>query len=121
MDGSNRSSGQMKKSVSTGHTGGSQAKESITRKLKSWLNRLWTIVKSPFGEGTSSGWTAIFTGLLVFFTLLLVRVTDKVDQTTRMTQRAFITFRGIQPGGRVLSPDGKKYAAYQVFGLWLSE
>jgi len=69
-------------------------------------------------DGKSGMWSAIFAGFLVVFTFLLYKVADRQDETSRMTQRATVSFGGLQAGQKIISPDGKKWMAEQVLVVW---
>jgi hypothetical protein len=64
--------------------------------------KLYNRVREIFRKEPSAAWTAIFTAFLVVFTGELVSVTNKVDETTRQTQRAFITQSNVVGGGKII-------------------
>src|SRR5258708_37818272 len=62
---------------------GEKARENTIQKFpgfRSYFREMFLNEKAGF-------WTAVFTAVLTVFTLLLVCVTNKVDETTRKTQR----------------------------------
>jgi hypothetical protein len=66
-------------------------------------------------------WTAIFTGIVAVFTYQLVKVTGKVDETTRSTQRAFVNFQSINGVQKMLSDDAqKKWVREQFSAIWVN-
>jgi hypothetical protein len=76
-------------------------RNNIRRKLSQfWVylseTRGGNYLREMFWHEKSAFWTMVFTGLLFYVTLKLVSVTNKVDETTRATQRAFLSFTGIQ-------------------------
>jgi hypothetical protein len=66
------------------------------------LQRIGNILKS------SAFWTAVFTGLLTYFTYELVRVSDETNKTSRTTQRSFLVFNGITQGVAFQGPADPK-------------
>ncbi len=78
--------------------------------------RQW--IWNTFFKDRSAAWTAIFTGVLVFFTYKLYQVTDRADDTTRATQRAFVSFSGIAAGVSLVSPDSKTKTAQEILVNW---
>jgi hypothetical protein len=48
----------------------------------------------------------------------LVRVTDKIDETARMTQRAFVYYTGVHAGVPILDPISHKITSIQFFTTW---
>ncbi len=72
---------------------------------------------NPLFKDKSAMWTAIFTAVLVFFTRQLVEVTDRIDETTRISQRAFVSFKFVLGGQKILSTDGK-WVNEQVLAAW---
>jgi hypothetical protein len=71
-----------------------------------------------FFEDKAAFWTMAFTAILTGFTYLLVVVTNKVDETTRAAQRAFVSSNGVYIGGTIPDPITGKITAYQLFVLW---
>jgi hypothetical protein len=67
---------------------------------------------NTFFAGRAPAWTAISTVVLMFFSGLLWKVSDKANETSIVTQRAFISF-----SGPVLAKntDGKKLKGINVF------
>lgn len=63
-------------------------------------------LRTLHGEDKHAFWIALFTLALVWFTYQLVVVTNKVDETTRDTQRAFLAQKGVD-GTNEITPDGK--------------
>jgi hypothetical protein len=61
-------------------------------------------------------WTMVFTLLLVLVTAQLVKVTNKVDETSRATQRAFVTLKGLALGGEVV--ESGKVRGFQQAVIW---
>jgi hypothetical protein len=63
--------------------------------------------------------TAVFTGVLTVFTGLLYRVNDRMNETTRRTQRAFVSFGGMQGVSKLAAKDDpKRWTGVQVGILW---
>lgn len=52
-------------------------------------------------------WTAVFTGILTIFTYMLYQVTNATNETSRATQRAFLTFANLGIGAEIHDPSGQ--------------
>jgi hypothetical protein len=79
---------------------------------------LWQYLLGVFTREPSAAWTAVFTGLLVFFTYQLVRIADRSDETARFTQRAYINLRAVETGKKINdSKDLSKVAGLEVYVL----
>ncbi|SRR5260370_476586 len=63
-------------------------------------------------------WTAIFTGVLTFFTYKLYDVSKATNDTARATQRAFVNFAGLGAGVTMSSPDRKVKTHQEVLLNW---
>lgn len=92
------------------------AQYNIDFRENSMLNRIW----ENFFKNRASAWTAIFTGVLSVFTILLFYVAKNSYEASRMTQRTTASFVGIQPAQKVISPDGKKWMAEQMLIVWVN-
>lgn len=68
-----------------------------------------------FFIGKSGAWTAVFTLLLTVFSALLYRVSDKANETSVATQRAFVSFLGPV---FVKDVQGKKLMGINVYYAW---
>lgn len=68
--------------------------------------------------GRAGFWTAVFTGLLTFFTYELVNVSKQTDETARATQRALISFAGINGGVTISTADRKVRTHQEVLLNW---
>jgi len=55
-----------------------------------------------FGPNRAGLWTAIFSGILAYFTYQLVQVSQVTNDTSRSSQRAFISFNGLANGARMV-------------------
>jgi len=60
-----------------------------------------------FFNNRAAVWTAVFTGVLSVFTLMLYRVSQSTDETQRTSERAFLNFIGPVDGPKILGNDGK--------------
>jgi hypothetical protein len=60
----------------------------------------------------AGAWTAVFTGVLMIFSGLLLKVSNKANETSIATQRAFVNFSG--PGFTKII-NGKKQKGINVF------
>ena len=74
--------------------------------IKKFLRACGEYFWHMFLHEKSAFWTMVFTAVLTYFTCQLVRVTDKVDETTRTTQRAFVTQSNVVHGGK-MTENGK--------------
>jgi len=83
----------------------------ITNNMRQWV---W----NTFFRERSPAWTAIFTGVLVFFTFKLYQVAERSDETSRATQRAFIGFSGIGSGVGLTTPDRKLKNGQEIYINW---
>jgi hypothetical protein len=83
-------------------------------KSKNMRQRIWNL----FFRDRSAAWTAIFTGVLVFFTYKLYQVADRSDETNRVTQRAFVSFTGVGGGVGMVSADRKARTAQEIILNW---
>jgi len=82
--------------------------------------RIW----DKYVSGKAADWTAIFTGLLAIFTIVLVVYTAKLsciaseaNKISVATQRAFVNFLTIMPM-KAMSPDGKRVEGINFFVNW---
>jgi hypothetical protein len=108
-------------SQSEGHDAtGTQNEVHNKRKIREKLRENWKFVRKGFAKISNGTWTAIFTFFLVVFTGLLVCVSLKIDDTTRLTQRAFVslkTFQFLVP--RIdATVDINKVASHRFMGIW---
>ena len=77
----------------------------------------WSRFYDKVFQGKTAVWTAIFTGVLAVFTILLFRVSNDSRTDNVGTQRAFISMVAV--GGQPLStPDGSKLIAIRMFPTW---
>ena len=76
---------------------------------RGFFARTWNL----FFKGRSPFWTAVFTGVLCIFTVMLVRVSKLSDETAKATQRAFISFQNIASGVKGVSDDRKTWQQQQ--------
>jgi hypothetical protein len=86
--------------------------------------RIW----DAFFNGKSPAWTAIFTGVLVVFTFLLYKVGDRsvsvaksANDTSRTSQRAFLSVSNIGVGPHYTSPDGKTVVSQEAQLAWSND
>jgi hypothetical protein len=83
-----------------------------------WIyNRLRDLLVYP-RTLSSDSWMAIFNGLLVLFTLLLVGVSYRTDETSRKSQRAYVSFEGLNLGRKITDPTTHKLASVVLFAIW---
>ena len=78
--------------------------------------RQW--IWNTFFKDRSAAWTAVFTGVLTFFTYKLYEVARITDENARATQRAFVSFAGIGAGVGLGSPDHKTRLGQEVLVNW---
>lgn len=79
------------------------------------LQQAWNALKQ------SGFWLVIFTGLLSYFTYKLYKVADSTDETSRATQRAFVSFTGISPNVALSNAqDRTKKQAQELTLNWLN-
>lgn len=76
---------------------GSSGQDGATRETLKWI---WNHINDR-----ASPWQAIFAGILTLFTFLLYRVSDRATETSRATERAFVSFAGLQTGVKLAGPD----------------
>jgi len=88
----------------------SKQKEWISKKL----DELWMRIPKP----SPGAWTAIFTGFLVVFTFLLCLIAYRADQTSRKSQRAYLSYGSLQMGRKFSDPITHKLTAISLFILW---
>jgi hypothetical protein len=69
-----------------------------------------------FFEGKSAAWTAIFTLALAVFSYWLYVVAYQTNETTRATQRAFVSFAGMRGGARIVHDE--RVVAVQMTIPW---
>jgi len=70
-------------------------------KKRQILARIWMYLSELFQSDKAAFWIMVFTGALVVVTIGLIQVTNKVDETARQVQRAFIHSTGITPAPRI--------------------
>jgi hypothetical protein len=64
--------------------------------------------------------TALFTGILTFFTIQMYRVAENANESTQRSQRAVVSIGGItNPLRKILSDDGKRWDSVRV-GLFVA-
>jgi hypothetical protein len=54
-----------------------------------------------FFQGRAAIWTAVFTGVLTIFTYKMYEVSRIANDTTRSSERAFVSFAGLGIGPRM--------------------
>jgi hypothetical protein len=96
-----------------------------TYNIRERMRKFWTFLKKvpPIGylakihsDDRATFWIVIFTALLVFFTYKLVVVTDKVDETTRITQGAFVSLQGVFHSQKGIV--NQRWTTEQMIALW---
>jgi len=70
-----------------------------------------------FGSGRAALWTAVFTGILTIFTWKLYQVSRTTSDTSRASERAFLSFANFALGSRNSNPAGQ-WISYQVGINW---
>jgi hypothetical protein len=80
-------------------------------KIPNMLRKIWNFLFA----GKSAAWTAIFTGVLTFFTLKMYQVSSITSETARASERAFLSFVGPALGARI--SDGSGNWSGQEFSL----
>jgi hypothetical protein len=66
----------------------------------------------------SAVWTAIFTGVLTFFTYKLYQVSDMTSETSRSSERAFASFSNLSIGPRFTDPKTGDWVSQEVAIIW---
>jgi hypothetical protein len=74
--------------------------------------------KTMFFNEKSAFWTMVFTGFLTVFTFFLFRVSDNTDKSIRVTQRAFVSYRGVASNPAGQDPITKKIVFYGFSVSW---
>ena len=71
-------------------------------------------------EEKSAAWTALFTAVLAVVTVQLYRVANSAHETSRITQRAYVSFGGILPGRKITiaTAGTQKVIAIQLIVPW---
>jgi hypothetical protein len=71
-------------------------------------------------ENRAAAWTAIFTCALVVFSGLLWKVTSDANETSVQTQRAFVSYSGLQIIKEPQSENDKILKGVRLFVLWVN-
>jgi hypothetical protein len=78
-----------------------------------FLKEVWSVAF----KGRSAAWTAIFTGVLTLFTLKMYQVSRITSETSRASERAFLSFSGAGLGARIIGADGV-WTHYEISLNW---
>jgi hypothetical protein len=65
-------------------------------------------------------YTALFTGVLSLFTYLLWNVSRSTDETSRVSQRAFVNFNGLQVGVNLANNEQKEWVGQEFTLNWIN-
>lgn len=83
--------------------------------MPNFLRSVW----NKFIKGRAAAWQAICAVILSFFTFLLYRVSDRANETSRASERAFVNFAQPGVGVRLVGADGK-WLGQEVALNWIN-
>jgi hypothetical protein len=78
------------------------------------MNWVW----NTFFANRAAAWQAVCAVVLVVFSGLLWKVSDKANETARENQRAFLNMAGVTPGVTMLGPDNTKRMGQEALVTW---